>query len=206
MKARIAHFEYFEDPRKDYDHLTKMICFHRRYVLGDKHDLKESDFRNWEDVEEYIKKTYKPVVIRPLFLMDHSGQTLSMSPHLFRMCDSAGWDWGQVGFIFITREDAKREKLTKKKAEKLLEDEFEEYKAFIEGDVYVVNVIDDSGETVDSVISYGNVTKSVLSDIIARVIGNRKFHLKALNDDEYEILLEENNDKLLEEKSTQPAR
>jgi len=206
MKAKIAHFEYFEDPRKDYDHLTKMICFHRRYVLGDKHDLKESDFRSWEDVEEYIKKTYKPLVMESLYLMDHSGLILNMSSESFRMCDSVGWDWGQVGFIFITREDAKREKLTKKKVEKLLEAEFEEYKAFIEGDVYVVNVIDDSGETVDSVINYGNVTKNVLSDIIARVIGNKKFHLKALNDAEYEILLEENDDKLLEEKSTQTAR
>ena len=132
MKEEIAHFEYFEDPRKEY-HLTKMICFHKRYLLGDEHDLKASDFRSWEDVEEYIKKTYKPVVINPIFLMDHGGLVLSMSSHSFQMCDPAGWDWGQVGFIFITREDAKREKLTKKKAEKLLEAEFEEYKAFIEG-------------------------------------------------------------------------
>ena len=33
-----------ENPRTDYDcHLGKMICFHRRHSLGDKHDFKDAD-------------------------------------------------------------------------------------------------------------------------------------------------------------------
>lgn len=30
--------EYSTDPRQDYDHLGTMICFHKRYNLGDKHN------------------------------------------------------------------------------------------------------------------------------------------------------------------------
>ena len=38
-------------------------------------------------------------LILPLYLMDHSGLSIRTSSELFRMCDSAGWDWGCVGFI-----------------------------------------------------------------------------------------------------------
>jgi hypothetical protein len=32
-----------ENPREHYDHLGKMVCFHRRYDLGDKHDYSDLD-------------------------------------------------------------------------------------------------------------------------------------------------------------------
>ena len=32
-----------EDPRS-WDNLSQMICFHRDYNLGDKHDFKQSDY------------------------------------------------------------------------------------------------------------------------------------------------------------------
>lgn len=34
----IYHDDGAANPREDYDHLGTMVCFHRRYTLGDKHD------------------------------------------------------------------------------------------------------------------------------------------------------------------------
>ena len=33
----IYHEDYSENPRTEYDHIGTMVCFHRRYNLGDKH-------------------------------------------------------------------------------------------------------------------------------------------------------------------------
>ena len=42
------------NPRTEFDNITKMICFHRRYNLGDKHDYKTSDFNGWDELEERL--------------------------------------------------------------------------------------------------------------------------------------------------------
>ena len=50
--------EIFDDldptnPR-EFDNLGTMVCFHSRYILGDKIDLKSSDFSSWEELVSYL--------------------------------------------------------------------------------------------------------------------------------------------------------
>lgn len=91
-----------ESPR-DWDNLGKMLCWHRRYTLGDEKLLeqysesKECRLKNltencsgWDEVEEVLKKEFKAVVILPLFLYDHSGISMKTYPH----GQHAGWDGG----------------------------------------------------------------------------------------------------------------
>lgn len=94
------------DPREAYDNLGVMVCFHDRYNLGDKHEYKSADYSGWKGLREQLEKDHDIAVILPLFLMDHSGITIRTDSGLFQACDGAGWDWGQVGWIYITMEKA----------------------------------------------------------------------------------------------------
>lgn len=152
------------DPRAEYDHFgrpsahgsegrraeakharSKMVCWHRRYDLGDPHDWSSpGDFR--------AAMPDKAIVKLPLFLYNHSGLTLSTEPF------SCPWDSGQIGWIFRERVEILREFSRKRMSESLrsrvfsiLRAEVAEYDAFIRGDVWTITVTDIAGAIQDSV-------------------------------------------------------
>lgn len=135
-----------ESPR-DWDNVGTMVCWHRNYRLGDKHEYKTpQDFIESDD--------YKTAaVILPLRLYDHSGITMSVGsgPSPF---DPGGWDSGQVGWIFVGPERAKSEwgdgPDGLAKADKYLRGEVETYDQFLTGAVYGFVIKDESGNQVDS--------------------------------------------------------
>lgn len=86
------------NPRKDYDNVGTMACWHDRHTLGDE----EPD----ESPSEYLKNLlmkHSGLIALPLYLYDHSGITMSTGGF------SDSWDSGQVGFIYVTPERAKDE-------------------------------------------------------------------------------------------------
>ena len=137
---------------RDWDQLGTMVCFHNRYNLGDKHDLKAGDFNGWDSLENYIRKELEGYIILPLYLYDHSGITMNTTGF------SCGWDSGQVGFIYITAEKIRHEYSAKRISKKLKEritgylvNEVEEYDQFITGDVWGYQIYKgDSEEESDS--------------------------------------------------------
>lgn len=90
-----------EDPPnpREWDNLGTMVCWHRNYALGDKHD-----FQSPKDFLASIKS--RVAVMLPLYLMDHSMLTIRTYPF-----DGiyGRWDSGQVGFIYITKEQIRKE-------------------------------------------------------------------------------------------------
>jgi len=124
------------DPR-EWDNLGIMVCFHNGYNLGDKTNLKSSDFNNWDELHDYINKELKAVAVLPLYLYDHSGITISTTPFNCR------WDSGQIGFIYTTEEQIKKmcgdEKYTTKELEKKLLEEVKLYDKYLTGEVYGYN-------------------------------------------------------------------
>ena len=143
-----------ESPRT-WDNLGKMICFHGKYNLGDMHDLHSEDFEDWDDMQRYLRMTYKPAVLHPLYLYDHSGITISTAPFGCR------WDSGQVGFVFATRADilaaygARRlSKRITKNADKCILAEVNVYDAYLTGEVYRYEVTSLSGREIDQCSGY----------------------------------------------------
>lgn len=102
------------NPRDEYNAAT-MVCFHRRYELGDSHDYDEplhavADIcgvdpdaigRNNQTIQKALNDA--PIVWLPLYLYDHSGITMNTTGF------SCPWDSGQVGIIYITYEQAIKE-------------------------------------------------------------------------------------------------
>jgi hypothetical protein len=121
--------EPYESPR-EWENLGTMICFHRRYNLGDKHNF------NLEEAEEMVKG--KDICVSlPLYLYDHGGITMSTGSF------SCNWDSGQVGWIFVTKEQVRKEYNVKRiskdlieKVTNILEDEVKTYDQYLTGDVY----------------------------------------------------------------------
>ena len=139
-----------ESPR-DWDNLTRMVCFHGRYALGDKTDLKSTMFKSWVELKNYLIKKEKAVLIKPLYLYAHSGITISTSPF------SCPWDSGQVGFVYVTRKDLldnyNKKKVTKKlieSAEKILDSEVNIYDNYIIGSVFRYDIYDENGNGAES--------------------------------------------------------
>lgn len=145
-----------ENPRTAFDNFGHMVCFHRRYDLGDEgHGIDESEFSSWAEIEQHLIKEKGAVVILPLYLYDHSG--ITMRTHSF----NDRWDSGQVGFTYATRKDILEnwqvKRLTqelKEKARNLLIAEVETYDDYLTGNVYGYVLEDEEGETIDSCWGY----------------------------------------------------
>lgn len=136
------------DPRKEFDHFGTMVCMHRRYDLGDRQIKSREDFPPDDEIIQL-----------PLYLIDHSG--ISMNTTGFASCDPQGWDWGQVGVIYVekgkVRKEMKWKHLTRARIEKVkewLKSEVEEYNAYLTGNVWGWVVKDEDGDIVDSCWGY----------------------------------------------------
>lgn len=134
------------DNPRDWDNQGTMVCFHRNYTLGDKHEL------SVEEAKELVSR--KNVISLPLYLYDHSGITMNTTGF------HCPWDSGQVGFIYVTKEDVRKEYSVKKISKKLLNmviqnliSEVKVYDAYLTGDVYGYEIEHD-GEYVDSCWGY----------------------------------------------------
>ena len=129
------------DPRED-DNLSVMVCFHKKYKLGDDHDYKADDFDSWDEMEKKITGDEDPLIIKPLYLYDHSGITIKTSPFGDR------WDSGQVGFVYVRKQDVRDNffikrcgQAIKERADVLLEGEVEMYDKYIRGDAYGYEIL-----------------------------------------------------------------
>lgn len=143
--AEIYPDEMAEDPRS-WDNVGTMICFHKRYDLGDEHDYRSENYSGWEEMFYALLEEYgEDSVILPLYLYDHGGITMKVGA--FR----DPWDSGQVGWIVASEEAIKREwGGDEKKAEEGLHCEVEMYDQYLRGAVYGYVLKDASGEEVDS--------------------------------------------------------
>lgn len=140
------------NPRTECDNPDTMVCFHGKYNLGDKeHGYRKEDFNSWDELENQIIKDHNPIVIKPLYLYDHSGITISTGD----FCDR--WDSGQVGFIFFGRKQAldcymvKRiTKSVREKCNKEVDTSVRVYDTYLRGECYGFVIKDEDDEVLDS--------------------------------------------------------
>lgn len=124
---KIYQDENPESPR-EWDNIGEMLTCHGHYKLGDK------QFSSPEEIENYMKE--KGVFVKlPLYLLDHSGITMSTKSF------NDPWDSGQVGYVFVSKEKAKTKKVTKKNAIQCMISEVNTYDQYLRGDVYGFQVV-----------------------------------------------------------------
>ena len=148
-KLIIEQDDISENPR-EWSNLATMICFYKRYDLGDKHNY-DGVHEMLEDLAEEIGLEYEGkntpdlmtelspyYCIKPLYLYDHSGITISTSdghPYNDR------WDAGCIGFAYISKEKAIANSVDVKEnwqkyASKCIDSEVQTYDQYLTGEVY----------------------------------------------------------------------
>jgi hypothetical protein len=147
-----------ESPRS-WDNAGTMVCFHKRYTLGDKTDFRIDDYSSWTELQEAIIKKEGKILIFPLYLYDHSGLRIKIGSFAGLLPQGhAEFDSGIIGYIYISYKKIREEwgkiggRLSKKaisQAEKCLQQEVETYDQYLSGDVWWFNVTL-NGENVDS--------------------------------------------------------
>ena len=155
---KIVNIYNDEDPINPRDNswnenLDLMICFSKRYQLGDKHSYNADYFNSMDELEVQIVKDHNPIVIKRLYLYDHSGITISTTPF------NDQWDSGCVGFVLMSREQALKgwslskftnNRYLKDRVEKYIEATVLEYDQYLRGDVYGYKVLDQDDNELDS--------------------------------------------------------
>lgn len=155
LTVEIMQDEDAESPRQ-WENIGTMVCFHKRYKLGD--SLAQSGFPLFDSpqaLNAFLSAQKDTLLVLPLFLMDHSGLTMRTDSAAFKACDSAGWDWGQVGVIYVTHEKIVKEfgacnEETIAKARGGLIQEVETYSQYLAGEVYGYVIEDEDSNNVDS--------------------------------------------------------
>jgi hypothetical protein len=140
ITIRIVQDEFAENPRESFDHLGSIIGWHRRYEWDEKPTCGAVEWRLDHPDRDWI--------VLPVFLLDHSGLSISTKPF------GDPWDSGQIGFIYVSKAKARSEFNPRRyiaAARLLLEAEIEELNQFYTGDVWGFVIEDsESGETLES--------------------------------------------------------
>jgi len=169
------------DSPRNWDNVGTMVCWHRKYSLGDQHHYHDpeeflrsivgedvvgehEDEDGYVSIETLLELAQETHCILPLYLYDHSGITISTGKFL----DT--WDTSMVGWIYVSKDKALEnyanttEENWRSVAEQHLKGEVQVYDHYITGAVlgYQIYRIEDNEATdfVDSCYGfYGHSTK-----------------------------------------------
>ena len=139
-----------ESPR-EWDNICKMICFHTRYNIGDKHDIDHGDYNSWEEMQE--ENFGDDAIIMPIYAYTKGGINLATTPF------SCPWDSGRVGFAVVTKQDiidsyGEYNDANVASAKRCIESELETYNDYLSGECYGFILKDSEGEEIDSCFGF----------------------------------------------------
>jgi hypothetical protein len=135
---RISHDEDAQNPRIECDNLGTLLCWHsRRRNLGDVYTDRNGDMEKLHEV------TGEDFIWLPVYAYEHGGITLNTTGF------SCPWDSGQVGVVYVHKNDAMREFSDDgvfgpdqiEKVKNLMRSEIETYDQWLQGFVYGYEVI-----------------------------------------------------------------
>lgn len=106
--------EHPQSPREDYKPLGKLIGWHRKYDVCDVKAENTEMYTSWKEWAD--NELPKNIVALPVYMYDHGGITLSTGAF------NCQWDSGQLGFIYVKKEDLRKEYEVKRVSQKLVED------------------------------------------------------------------------------------
>jgi len=97
-RIRIIYDEMPDSPRRLYDNVGIINCFHKRRDIGDRHDHRHDEFDGWEEFGRHLAEAHGAIHLRPVMLIEHSGTRLYIGTE--KRCE---FDSGRVGWVYATR-------------------------------------------------------------------------------------------------------
>jgi len=144
------HNDNSDNSPREWDNICEIHVAHRRYAFGD------YNYNNLESITEAEKeRKNNGDIILPLYMYDHSGITISLSPF------PCQWDSMRVGFVSISKDKMIKEfgkkiftKKLKVKAIELAKAEVKDLDMYLKGEVVGYIVKGKDGEEIDSCWGY----------------------------------------------------
>ena len=150
LTVKITVDDFPIHPRENSEHLGQIYALHKRYDFSEIR-LDNSQCNSWQDECNLIHKEFDIALILPLYLYDHGGLTISLTPF------SCRWDSGQLGYMFVTKKRLREffgcKRISRnylEKARECLSLEVAEYNLYLWNEVYNVAVLDDTKQILDS--------------------------------------------------------
>lgn len=153
-RCNIFYDEDAENPRKEFQNYGHFYAWTKSGKYGDKHGIDADYFAGWDELKQYLIEEFKPVIILPVYMYEHSGVAFSTGSF------GDPWDSGQIGFIWCNEDDIKSGGLdvneeSLKIVEKCLVSELAVYEAWVNGSCYGYELIDvHTGQEIDSCWGY----------------------------------------------------
>lgn len=146
----IVQNEYPLNPVNEFDLFGKFALFHQRYDLPNTENIDIEDAKSIYASNQYISLS--------VFMFEHSGVTINTTGF------HCPWDSGQIGIIYVSKQDVRREYNVKRISAKLykrvisaLKSSVQIYDDYLTGNVYKYDIIDNNGVFIDSCWGfYGN--------------------------------------------------
>lgn len=135
----------------------KYALFHKRHNLQNDTELKSEDYTSWDKLKKALVRQYKALEVLPIYMYDHSGQTIATTPFSCKM------DSGQIGFAFINKEVLNEwgfksrkgyEGSAKQTLEEAIIQNVKVYDDYITGNVWEFEVVNSEDEILDSCSGY----------------------------------------------------
>ena len=139
LTIEIYQDDYIPNPR-EWDNLGKMVCFHRNYDLGDKHDFTP------ESLEAFLTENDDKLFYLPIYAYEHGGITIKTTPF------NCPWDSGKVGYIYITRVETEENDIND--PYELLRQEVKSFDDYLQGNSYGYLIKDNEGDYLESCGGY----------------------------------------------------
>ena len=108
-------------PRLVFDNNSKMLCFSKKFYIGDKHSFKTPD-----EALEWLEANTDDIWIWNIYMRNHGGLVLSITSFNDR------WDSGHIGWAYIIRKDVPNEDT----AITTIQNEIQMYNHYLSGSVY----------------------------------------------------------------------
>jgi len=136
-----------QSPRWEDVTVGTMVCSRRRYDLGDEHTGVAGQAYDWLKAEglramlTWLSEAHGVTVALPLYLYDRSGLTMRAGANLYGpwAAPTLDWDTSMVGVIFATARELEGAGILGD-PEEILRAEVAEYAAYLEGDMYVLQL------------------------------------------------------------------
>lgn len=139
------------DSPRDWCNATEMVCWHRRYDLGDRQpnstEIDALERGGLRLLERYLRLCEGVVALQPLGLIDHSGISMYVGGGS-HWCDPGGWDSGTVGFVYVPRDNICG--TTEEHAADVLRQDVKVYDDFLRGNVAGYVIGDEKDDHLDS--------------------------------------------------------
>lgn len=174
---RVFKLVYDSDPQnpRDWENDTLMLCWHRRYNLGDL-KINPYEFKDFNKAMNHFRKKYKALYLMPIYCYEHGNIALSLSRE-YPFNDY--FDSGVVGFMLV-----KPNKFTKTLGEEqlkqLMENDIKVYNDYLSGNVYGFIL-----ERKNKCLTCGHIEKEIIDSCfgfygydIKEVLEQIKDHLK----------------------------